>query len=168
MSRACLDNHILIWGIRGVAEVGQEVMIRRAKALIAELEEQEDDILVPAVVVSEFLAGVPKSQHTELLKVLSRRFQLPPFDVRAAAVAAGLWRDAAERNPHLRDQIREAFPDTPRVRIKADIQILGTALARNADVLYTNDGALRMIAEGLIDVRGLPPAPPTQPDFFTP
>ena len=106
MSRACLDNHILIWGIRGVAEVGQEIMIRRAKALFEELEDQEADILVPAVVVSEFLAGVPKSQHAELLKALNRRFQLPPFDVRAAAVAAGLWRDAAERKPHLREQIR--------------------------------------------------------------
>lgn len=168
MSRACLDNHILIWGIRGVAEVGQEVMIRRAKALISELEAQEADVLVPAVVVSEFLAGVPKSQHTELLKVLNRRFQLPPFDVRAAAVAAGLWRDAAERNPHLRDQIREAFPETSRTKIKADIQILATALARNADILYTHDGALRMMAEGLMEVRGLPPAPPAQAEMFTP
>ncbi len=138
MSRACLDNHILIWGIRGVA----------------------------AVVVAEFLAGVPRAQHTELLKVLSRRFQLPPFDVRAAAVAAGLWRDAAERSPHLRDQIREAFPGTSRTKIKADIQILATALARNTDILYTHDSALRMMAEGRIEVRGLPPAPPTQVELL--
>lgn len=167
MSRACLDNHILIWGIRGVAEIGQEIMIRRAKALFDELEDQDAEILVPTVVVSEFLAGVPKSEHEELLRVLDRRFQLPPFDVRAAAVAARVWRDAAERNPHLRDQIREAFPGTSKVKIKADIQILATSLARNADVLYTHDGALRMMGEGLIEVRGLPPAPPTQTEFFS-
>ena len=166
MSRACLDNHILIWGIRGVAAVGQEIMVRRARALMKELEKNKVDILVPAVVVSEFLAGVPKSQHTELLRVLNRRFELPPFDVRAAAVAAEVWREIASRNPDLRAQIQETFPGTQRSKIKADIQILATALVRKADVLYTHDGPLTNVAAGLITVRGLPPPPPTQVELF--
>jgi predicted nucleic acid-binding protein len=164
--RVCFDNHILIWGIRATATRGQESMIVRAKTLIEDLDRNDAEILVPAVVVAEFLAGAPKEQHTELLNVLHRRFQLPPFDVRAAAVSAGLWRDFAERNPTLREQIRTEFPGTQNVKIKADVQILATALARGAETLYTQDGPLTTLATGLIQVRELPPAPLIQPPLI--
>ena len=49
----------------------------------------------------------------------------------------------AERNPQRRDQIREAFPGTERAKIKADLMLLVSALARGADVLYTHDGPLK-------------------------
>lgn len=117
------------------------------------------------MVVSEFLAGVPKPQHTGLIEVLNRRFQLPPFDVRTAAVAAGLWRDGAERNPHLRELVRETFPGTEKAKIKADMMILATALVRRVDILYTHDGPLRTIASDLIEVRDLPPPRPKQSDL---
>lgn len=165
MNRVCLDNHILIWGVRGISTPGQEGMIDRAQALFEDLDESDADIMVPAVVVSEFLAGVPKPQHSGLLDVLNRRFQLPPFDVRTAAVAAGLWRDAAERNPHLREVVREAFPGTEKAKIKADIMILATALVRKADILYTHDGPLRAIAAEWIEVRDLPASRPRQSDL---
>lgn len=167
MMRVCLDNHILIWGVRGVSTPGQEGMIARAKALFADLDESDADVIVPAVVVSEFLAGVPKAQHVELLDVLNRLFQLPPFDVRTAALAAQLWRDAAERKPHLRELVRETFPGTEKAKIKADMMILATALVRKADTLYTHDGPLRTIANGLIEVLELPPHCPTQTEMFS-
>lgn len=157
MKRACLDNHILIWGIRGIATPGQEAMINRAQGLFEDLDAADADILVPAVVVAEFLAGVPKPQHVGLIEVLNRRFQIAPFDVRTAAIAAELWREAAERNPHLRQQIQEIFPGTERTKVKADLMILATALARGADVLYTHDGPLKTAAAGRIEVRELPP-----------
>ena len=165
MKRVCLDNHILIWGIRGISTPGQEGMINRAQALFEDLDESDADIMVPAVVVSEFLAGVPKPQHSGLLEVLNRRFQIPPFDVRTAAVAAGLWRDAAERNPHLREVVREAFPGTEKSKIKADMMILATALVRKADILYTHDGPLRATAADFIEVRDLPAPRPRQSDL---
>lgn len=140
-------------------------MISRTQALFEDLDGSDADIMVPAVVVSEFLAGVPKPQHPGLLEVLNRRFQLPPFDVRTAAVAAGLWRDAAERNPHLREFVRETFPGTEKAKIKADMMILATALMRKADILYTHDGPLRAIADGLIEVRDLPASRARQSDL---
>ena len=140
-------------------------MISRTQALFEDLDGSDADIMVPAVVVSEFLAGVPKPQHPGLLEVLNRRFQLPPFDVRTAAVAAGLWRDAAERNPHLREFVRETFPGTEKAKIKADMMILATALMRKADILYTHDGPLRAIADGLIEVRDLPASRAKQSDL---
>ncbi len=165
MSSVCLDNNILIWGIRGISTPGQEGMISRTQALFEDLDASDAHIMVPAVVVSEFLTGLPKAQHQSLLEVLNRRFELPPFDVRTAAVAAGLWRDAAERNPQFREELKEAFPGTQKVKIKADIMILATALVRKADILYTHDGPLRTIADGLIEVRDLPPPRPRQSDL---
>jgi len=46
--------------------------------------------------------------------------------------------EAAERNPHLKAQVREAFPGAEKAKIKADLMVLATALARNAEVLYTH------------------------------
>lgn len=162
MKRVCLDNHILIWGIRGMATPGQEEMVERAKDLLFEMDEMDAEILVPSVVVAEFLAGIPKTQHVGILEVLNRRFQLPPFDVRTAAIAAELWREAAERNPNLKEQIQDAFPGTEKAKIKADMMILATALVRKADILYTHDGPLKKSAEGRIEIRELPPAKPKQ------
>jgi predicted nucleic acid-binding protein len=160
--KVCLDNHILIWGIRGISSVGQESMILRAKALLKDLDDENAEVLVPAVVVAEFLTGVPKDQHVELLNVLNRRFQVPPFDVRAAAAAAALFRDFAERTPTLREQLHAELPEISSVKIKADVQILATALARRADLLYTHDRSLIKMAAGLIEVRELPPPPSVQ------
>lgn len=165
MIRVCLDNHILIWGVRGYATPGQEDRVVRTRELFEELDEMDAEVIVPSVVVAEFLAGVPKAQHVGLLEVLHRRFQIPPFDVRTAAVAAELWRDAAARNPNLKELIKEAFPGTERAKIKADMMILASALARKADVLYTNDGPLRKVAEERIEVRDLPPLKPFQPEL---
>ena len=44
--------------------------------------------------------------------------------------------------------------------------ILATALARKVDVLYTHDGPLRKVADGLLEVRELPPPPPKQEELF--
>ena len=165
MKRVCLDNHILIWGVRGMSTPGQEQEIERAKQLFEDLDQSDARVMIPSVVVAEFLAGVPKPQHGNLLDVLNRRFQIPPFDTRTAALAAELWREAAERNPHLKDQVKEAFPGTEKAKIKADIMILATALARNADILYTHDGPLAKVAEGRIDVSELPPLRPKQADL---
>lgn len=165
MNRVCLDNHILIWGVRGVATLGQEQQVEQARQLFEDLDQSDAQVMIPSVVVAEFLAGVPKLQHGNLLDALNRRFQIPPFDTRTAALAAELWREAAERNPHLKDLVKESFPGTEKAKIKADMMILATALARNADILYTHDGPLAKVAEGRIEVRQLPPLRPKQADL---
>jgi predicted nucleic acid-binding protein len=148
VKRVCLDNHILIWGVRGYATPGQEDRVERARDLIAELDEADAQVIIPAVVVAEFLAGVAKPQHTPLLEVLNRRFQIPPFDVRTAAVAAELWRDAADRSPSLKALVQETFPGIEKAKIKADLMILATALVRKAEILYTMTAHWRSSRKG--------------------
>ncbi len=106
--------------MRGVATPGQEEMINRAQGLFEDLDAADADILVPSVVVAEFLAGVPKPQDVGLLDVLNRKFQVVPFDVRTAAIAAELWRDA-RRNVIPTSATRfarpSAAPSGPRSRL---------------------------------------------------
>ena len=152
MKRACLDNNILIWGLRGVASPGQENFPGRAESLIAELDDSRAEMLVPAIVVAKFLAGVPKERHEPLLRVLNLHFQLPPFDTRAAVVAAQLFRDASESHPRLRDTLRAADPAMTNVKYKADMMILAIAVSRKVDVIYTHDSGLKKLAAELTDI----------------
>ncbi len=166
MNRVCLDNNILIWGVRRKATPGQETHIPRARALIAELDESGARIIVPAPVLSEFLTFAPENRHAEITASLQRHFQLTPFDAHAAAVAAKIWRTQAEGDPNWKESLKEEVADLTHARIKYDIQILATALSRNADILYTHDRALKRLAGGRIDVRELPPPPPKQKELF--
>jgi predicted nucleic acid-binding protein len=162
----CLDNNILIWAIRQTCTPGQEDMLKRADALMQELSEHKAQIIVPAVVLAEFLAFVSPEKHAAVISTFEHRFQIHPFDARAAALAAELWHRNAQGSPSLKDQIKSAFPEIGRVRIKADTMILATAITGQADVLYTHDGPLTMMAKGRIAVKGMPPPLPAQDDFL--
>ena len=85
MSSACIDNHILIWGIRKEATPGQEPMILRAELFLKYLEDAKTTVIVPSVVIGEFLVKVPVARHQEVQAVLEKRFQIVPYDAVAAA-----------------------------------------------------------------------------------
>jgi hypothetical protein len=59
MKRVCLDNHILIWGVRGVSTPGQEQEIERAKQLFEDLDQSDARVMIPSVVVAEFWQESP-------------------------------------------------------------------------------------------------------------
>ena len=153
MKRVCLDNNILIWGVRRKASEGQEDRIDRASVLFDELDETGARIIVPAPALAEFLTHSPVHRHAEITASLERHFQLTPFDGYAAALAATLWRELAEQSPAWRDELRTEVPGLTHARIKYDIQILATAMARHADILYTHDKGLAKLAQGRIEVR---------------
>lgn len=166
MKRVCLDNNILIWGVRRKASAGQEAQINRAAALFQELDEAGARIIVPAPVLGEFLTYAPEHRHAEITASLQRHFQLTPFDAHAAGIAAKIWRALAENNPNWKDELKAEVDGLTHARIKYDIQILATAISRNVDVLYTHDEGLMSIAAGRIQVQELPPLPPKQEELF--
>lgn len=53
MKKVCLDNHILIWGVRGVATPGQEDHVERARQLCEDLDQSDSRVMIPSVVVAE-------------------------------------------------------------------------------------------------------------------
>lgn len=157
MKLVCLDNNILIWGIRKKATTGQEDHIRRAAALFKELDESSAQIMVPTPVLSEFLTFIPEQQQDVIVASFSRHFQLTPFDVHAAATAAKIWRSLAAENVTWKDAVKAEVEGLIHARIKYDIQILAIAISRRAEVLYTHDKGLMKLAEGRIEVKTLPP-----------
>lgn len=148
MSSVCIDNHILIWGIRKEATPGQEPMILRAELFLKYLDESKTTVIVPAVVIGEFLVKVPEEKHQEVQAVLEKRFQIVPYDALAAGCAAKIFREHKNSGSSRGTVSRDI--------LKADIQILATAVTRKVGKLYTHDGDLAKLAEKYLTVSQMP------------
>lgn len=144
-----IDSMTLVWGIR---RVGKEAEKLRAAYLFAQLEQECAKIIVPAVVVSEFLCGVNPDDRDRVAATISERFSVPPFDIRCAKMAADLFMDqkiARKMNqPHARKCLR------------ADALIVATAKAAGARIFYSDDKACRSMANKVMTARELPDQPP--------
>ena len=161
MSLVVLDTQILIWAVKSEATPGQESMIEKAVRYPAHLDKCQDQIIIPSVVVSEFLANVPDEREAEVPKALEKRFMVIPFDTLAAVHAARVWRKNSAEKPSLVQQLKaEGFKNA---KIKADTQIIGTALARKAARITTHDDGLIKNAGGHIEAGPMPDLP-SQPE----
>ena len=157
MSLVVVDTQILIWAVKREATPGQEPMIQKALHYLEHLDKSKDRIIVPSVVVSEFLANVPDEREVALLQVLSQKFMIAPFDAPAAVLAARVWRKNSSGNPSLVRQLKDE--GVKQAKIKADLQIIGTALARRADRVTTHDDWLMKNAKVHIDAGPMPDLP---------
>ncbi len=164
MSVVCLDTHILVWGIRREATQGQEDYIPHARFLLQKLNDENAKIIIPSIVLAEFLVRCPEDKVNDIIGLFERSFRVVPFNTIAARKAAELWRD---KLPALLEEIK-AFPDEcnkTRQLLKVDCQIVATALAYNANVIYSNDSGMKKIGKGLIKVVSLDEVP-FQPELF--
>jgi len=152
LNLVCFDNHILIWGIKEQATAGQEEMIPRAKALIKHLDEDHTRILIPSVVIAEFLLPISPEEHALVLNLFNRSFIVASFDTAAASILAKIWRSKKQ----------QAVIDTlvkngkTRAELRTDSMIVATAVCQKADCIYSQDDALRAFAEGYIEVKVIP------------
>ena len=92
MEIVCLDNHILVWGIKEEASSGQEEMIHRAKRFFKWLDNEGYKVLIPANVIAEFLMLIPHEGHGKVISQFNRYFIVAPFDTAAASCFAKIWR----------------------------------------------------------------------------
>lgn len=150
----CVDNHVLIWGIRKTATAGQEGMIDRTAQLLEYLDEQKTKVIVPAPVVAEFLVAAEEHDHTRILQTLQQRFILAPFDALAALATARARRK--NRQSGLETQVRQEIEGVARWHLALDHMIVGIALANKAELIYTEDEALKRFAAPHIPVRNIP------------
>lgn len=149
MRMICLDNHVLIWGIKGQCTEGQEDMIPLAKKFI---ESMDKDIcaLIPAVVVAEYLMPIPLESHAEVINTLNRDFAIAPFDTLCASKFSLIWNaNKSEAGELLKN-------GATRNELKVDSLIVATAVARKAECIYSYDKWIRTIAKGFIEVREIP------------
>jgi predicted nucleic acid-binding protein len=145
---AGLDSVTLIYAFKeflpGVSYPEYDrVMASRAKILMQNLEIESATIVVPAIVVTEYLVGIEPEHHEATMSVFREAFEIPPFDLKAVSIAAKLWR--AHRTLPVEEQLG-------RIVLKADVLIVATAKAFGVTHYYSNDKGSRRLAEqaGLI------------------
>ncbi len=141
----CIDAMVLIWGFHKPhykpkekprnQDVGE--MRRRSRLLLRTLAEDEETVMVPAIALSEVLLGIPPEDHGEFIATLQDSFFLPPYDLRAASLAAKLWQETRE------------LPKTEqpeRTTLRADVMIVATAKVAKAKTIFSHDEKLRKLA----------------------
>lgn len=153
MKIVCIDNHVLIWGIKEYATEGQENMILRAKSFFNECRENETIVMVPSIVVGEFLTSIEPNYHAMTINLLQNAFQIAPYDAQASTIFAKIWREKHTSN--LLHTMRNEMQAT-RAELKADCMIVATAIARKAEKIYSHDVKLKNFAIGKIEVVEIP------------
>lgn len=142
MKLIAIDTQILVWGVQGRSHSTQKGMIARAKAYFDELVKKDARIIIPTPVAWEYVCWFPIAEQNEQWAILSRRFRLAPFDLRAAQIAAVIERQRlngkvskkAKRSP-----TEAEIGDLTRQQVKVDVQILAIAIAVGAESIITDD-----------------------------
>ena len=155
MSIVCLDTQILIWAIKEETESGQEDMVYRSQALIERLDKADKKLLIPSIVIGEFLIRMPSETHQTTTNLIQRNFMVATFDLRAASHYAKIWR--AKQGKELLDELKAS--GKTRQELKADRMIIATAIANGAECIYSHDKGVVAFGKDFIDIREVPTAP---------
>lgn len=147
----CIDTHILIWGIQKRSKPSQADMIERTINFLNWLENEQQTVIVPPPVLSEFLMKIPQRDHDRITREIQSRFIVPPFDAITAAMHARIWQTNSNNGLHSENDDRE--------RIKTDSLIVAVAVVSKAKILYSEDTGLQKLAKGFIETRGIPIVP---------
>ena len=143
-----LDTMICLWGMKGQATPGQEHKIRDAQRFLDYLDEEGFEVAISAVTLSELLVACGESEREELAKEIGETLLVLSFDVGSAIQASILFQNWKQKN--------ESTSNT-RQTVKADCQILGTAIAHGASTLFTEDKEILKMAGNRIKVLPIPP-----------
>jgi predicted nucleic acid-binding protein len=147
-----IDTQILLWAIKQ-SEPGREDLIARSVARFNDLKGRGITIMIPSIVVAEYLPAYPVEDHPAQLAILRKNFFIAPFDAAAAVVAAGIQckrllaetHDATSMGKHC---------------LKADVKIIATAIAHGATMIYSHDKHFNSFGRGRILVSDVPDLPP--------
>lgn len=134
-----LDNCVLAWAYASVdAEDYADEKILQAKRLIEKLDKDGDEILLPTIILFEFLSIFSEhefEQREKLIQTLSKHIKLIEFGHECAVKSSELFR--ISRHPSVRTEIDET--NRTSSQRKSDIMILGQSHANGVDCIYTGD-----------------------------
>lgn len=152
MNLVCFDNHVLVWGIKEQATPGQENMIPRTKAFIRKLQDDKIHVLIPSVVIAEFLMPIPPDMYATVINLFDRGFVVAPFDTAAASQFAKIW--LSKKGQELVNSLVES--GSTRAELKVDSLIVATAISQKAECIYSHDAGVKAFAQGHIAVKEIP------------
>jgi len=149
----CLDTTALIrlmQEAKNEQETSEKLQIQRA---FTKWEADHLRILIPAVVLGEFLMGFDEpGRQAVVVEVMQRNFIIGAYDAEAA-IRASVLRLQVGGKEGIRAIQREQ--DLSKQCVKADLMIVATALSHRAQLLVCEDRGVREIAPkaGLAVVR---------------
>ena len=140
--KVAVDTNILIYMFKDPdshATPEQSDLQRRGNVLWSDLEQQQAELIVPSIVVSEYLCGISLKFHSRVIAEFNDRFHaIPSFDLAASAKAAELW--IAHRKLPTSEQLS-------RNHLKVDVMIIACATVAHANVYYSHDLKCRKMAK---------------------
>ncbi len=139
----CLDTNILIWGIQKVALPEYQDRIERAQLLFKQLHQDKAEIIIPSVVLSEFMMKIETIETPRLLKEIQKCCKVYSFDTAAAFKLAEIFRNIKANKTY--EELQTI--GITRQCIKFDSMIVATAIVQNSLVIYTEDKGIKKIAE---------------------
>lgn len=156
MTLVILDSQIFIWGIKLEDNHNQRLDVQRARTLIRSLEDHRRKIVVPTPQLAELLSGCNPEKRQELLALITKRYQVIPFDI-LAATKFGELLHATLKDTEIRDYFRNK--DIYKARMKFDCMIVSSAITRGVRCIYTHDADLARYAMGQIPIKLLSEIP---------
>jgi len=155
MSIACIDTNVLSYALLETKSTPDERLILRAKHLFKKLADEGTKIVIPTIVVGEFLLAIMDDDiKAQLLSSFQKDWRIIDYNLRAAAYFATISQQEITRSR--KKALRQQDPNITRNELKADVMIIGTAIAYNANIIYSTDARLKTMAEDFITVQGLP------------
>jgi predicted nucleic acid-binding protein len=141
--KVAVDTTILIYMFKDPESAAstpeQAEYQRRGNVLLRDLEEQEAELIVPSIVIGEYLCGINPKLHSRVIAEFNDRFYaIPSFDLAASAKAAELW--IAHRKLPKEDQLI-------RNHLKVDVMIIACAKVARATRYYSHEPKCRTIAK---------------------
>jgi predicted nucleic acid-binding protein len=144
-----IDTMTLIWGVR---KDGPEDRIAHAGYLFRELERDKAQIIVPSIVVLEYVTAIQSpGDRANVIGAISERFCVEPFDVKDVDLAARLWQ---QFKPAL-----QVDQEGARTKMRADTLIVATAKNHGATEFYTEDTDCFRMASTVMVAKRLPTIP---------
>lgn len=147
-----IDTNTLQWAVR---KTGSPDKIRHAGYLFAELDRDHAQIILPSIVVAEFLVPISDDARPAVVASLRERFLIEPFDTKDTIMAARLW-NYGKAN-------RAMGAPGARVILRADTLIIATAAGHGATEFYTDDEDCFAMASQVMTAKHLPTI---APDLF--
>jgi predicted nucleic acid-binding protein len=146
------DTHILIWGVQKTSRQTQQDMIPKTERFFKHLDDNQIKVIIPSVVLSEFLMPIPAKEMGSYLHKIEEKFMVIPYDAMAAIEFAKIWQSKQED-----DTIQALRHDgLSKHHLKVDGMIVATALTRKASCIYSHDSGLKKFASGYIEVKEIP------------
>lgn len=150
-----LDTQVLIYAVEDAKRPNAEELHRKARHYVRTMSKEGHNLILPAIVVGEFLVAHKFENDFDALRTLTKHFMVIPFDVKTAQIFGPIYK---EKGLAMAKEKCESKSCRKR-KISADCQVVATTIACNGDVLVSNDPDLKRLGDGRVNVIEVPSIP---------